>query len=347
MTTNVLICDDSGFARRQMARSIPDGWDVDVSFAEHGEDAITQIKAGKGDVLFLDLNMPVMDGYETMQYIREHDLPTLVIVVSGDVQPEARNRMMSLGALDFIRKPIDNEKLTTILAQYGVYTGAPETTGKIAKQQESSEKAETTPKAIDRIDAYRELVNVAMGRAGESLAQLFGEFIHLPIPNVNVLETNELHMAIAEVQRNTMLSAVSKGFVSAGITGEALLLFNDNNFASLVELLKYEANEVTEQLEIEALMDVSNILIGACLNALSEQLNVKFSHNHPIILGRHCDLDVLLESTISRWGKVMAIEIAYTIEKHDVQFDLLLLIPGSAMEQVYTRLINVNEGRFE
>ena len=34
-------------------------------------------------------------------------------------------------------------------------------------------------------------------------------------------------------------------------------------------------------------MDVSNILIGACLNGLSEQLNVAFSHTHPVLLGQH------------------------------------------------------------
>ena len=44
MTTQVLICDDSGFARKQMARSIPEGWAVDVSFAEHGRDALNKIK---------------------------------------------------------------------------------------------------------------------------------------------------------------------------------------------------------------------------------------------------------------------------------------------------------------
>jgi chemotaxis protein CheY-P-specific phosphatase CheC/ActR/RegA family two-component response regulator len=347
MTTNVLICDDSGFARKQMARSIPDGWDVDISFAEHGEQALELIKEGKGDVLFLDLNMPVMDGYETMQAIREQDLPTLVIVVSGDVQAEARNRMVTMGALDFIRKPIDNEKLTTILSQYGVYTGEPESTQRAAEASPVATGSIVPNKTEDRIDAYRELVNVAMGRAGESLAELFGEFIELPIPNVNILETNELHMAIAEVQRNTQLSAVSKGFISAGISGEALVLFNDSNFSSMVELLGYDAEEVTEQLELEALMDVSNILIGACLNALSEQLNVKFSHNHPIILGRHCDLDALLKTSISRWSKVMAIEIGYSIKKHDIQFDLLLLIPNNAMENVYTRLVNMTEASFQ
>jgi len=118
VTTQVLICDDSGFARRQMARSIPDGWDVDIAFAENGQQAIDLIREGKGDVLFLDLNMPVMDGYETMAYIRQNDLPCLVIVVSGDVQAQARSKMLSLGAIDFIRKPIDNEKLSDILKNY-------------------------------------------------------------------------------------------------------------------------------------------------------------------------------------------------------------------------------------
>ena len=60
MSTPILICDDSGFARRQMARSLPDSWDVDISFAENGEQALTLIREGKGDVVFLDLNMPVI-----------------------------------------------------------------------------------------------------------------------------------------------------------------------------------------------------------------------------------------------------------------------------------------------
>ena len=111
-----------GFARRQMARSLPDGWDVDISFAENGEQALALVREGKGDVVFLDLNMPVMDGYQTMEAIRQQDLPCLVVVVSGDVQAQAREKMLALGALDFIRKPIDNEKLSHILASYGIYS---------------------------------------------------------------------------------------------------------------------------------------------------------------------------------------------------------------------------------
>lgn len=54
MSIPLLICDDSNMARKQVARSLPDGWDVDVSFATNGVEGIEAIKQGKGDVLLLD-----------------------------------------------------------------------------------------------------------------------------------------------------------------------------------------------------------------------------------------------------------------------------------------------------
>ena len=334
MTTSVLICDDSGFARRQMERSIPDGWDVTISHAENGLQALEQIRAGKADVMFLDLNMPVMDGYQTMQAIRDEDLQTLVIVVSGDVQPEARTRMMAMGAIDFIRKPIDNAKLIEILNQYGLYAGDASAVHRV----ESSPQFQMESRD-ESLDAYREMANVAMGQAGESLAKVLDEFINLPIPNVNLITNNELHMAITDIQRNERVSAVSKGFIGSGISGEALVIFNESNFANMVKLLKYDEASNPQSLELEALMDVSNILIGACLNALSEQLHVTFSHNHPIILGRHCDLDEILKSNIKKQDKILAIEIAYSIKLHHINFDLLLLFPNQSIDLILHKLV--------
>lgn len=338
MTTKVLICDDSKFARRQMARVIPDGWNVELNYAENGQEAIAQIKAGRGDIVFLDLNMPVMDGYQAMEAIRQQDLPCLVIVVSGDVQPEARKRMIALGALDFIRKPIDNEKLVELLNQYGIYTG----------DSTSSQRVEHTPLMqdvddTDKVDIYREMVNVAMGRAGENLARSLGEFVELPIPNVNFIDTNDLHMAVAEINHNDQVSAVSKGFVSMGIQGEALVLFNNENNQQITRLLGYDNANTGQATELEALLDVSNILTGACLNALGEQLELHFSHGHPIVLGRNIGLEALLNDNISRGKRLMAIEIAYAVKRHEIQFDLLLLFPDSSMDKIYQRLL-LSEG---
>jgi chemotaxis protein CheY-P-specific phosphatase CheC len=337
MTIPVIICDDSSFARKQMQRSIPDGWDVDISFAEHGQEALDLIRAGKADVIFLDLDMPVMDGYETMQIIKDEDLPTMVIVVSGDVQPEARSRMLALGALEFIRKPIDNGKLVKILTQFGLYSG------KASANKRAEDVAPITNNSqVEKFEAYREMANVSMGQAGESLAKLLGEFIDLPTPNVNLITNTELHMAIADIQRNESVSAVSQGFVSAGINGEALVIFNDSNFSNMVKLLKYTEDKSSSSLELEALMDVSNILIGACLRALSEQLHSVFSHNHPIILGQHCDLDDILKTTTQRKEDMLAIEIAYSIKNQNINFDLLLLFPNESIDLVFDKLVTSN-----
>ncbi len=120
MSLAVIICDDSALARKQLARSLPGGWDISITFANNGQEAIDAIKQGKGDLVFLDLNMPVMDGYETLEVIRREDLASLVLVVSGDIQPEAKKRVMALGALDFINKPINAELVTDILINYGI-----------------------------------------------------------------------------------------------------------------------------------------------------------------------------------------------------------------------------------
>lgn len=333
MPLPVLICDDSSFARKAMARSLPDGWDVDISYAVNGEEAIAQIEAGKGDVMFLDLNMPVMDGYQTMELIRERDLPSLVIVVSGDVQEEARSRMLAMGAIDFIRKPIDNQKLSSILSKYGIYTG--DTSAEKRAQQAS---VNTGDSLNEKLDAFTEIANVAMGRAGENLASLLNKFVDLPIPNISIVHANELSMMLTNIDSEKNVSAVSKGFVSPSIKGEAIIIFNDADVTAIQHLLGSHENKNMPS-DIEALMDVSNIIIGACLNALAAQLQIHFTHNMPILLGVNCDVDDIVTANISRWEKVLVIEIAYSVSSENINFELLLVIPDRDIDAAFSRLL--------
>lgn len=83
MTIPVLICDDSGFARKQITQALPKHWDADLFYAQNGQEALELIRMGKADALFLDLTMPVMDGFEVLETIHREDLPTLPIVISG------------------------------------------------------------------------------------------------------------------------------------------------------------------------------------------------------------------------------------------------------------------------
>ncbi len=350
MSTRLLICDDSNMARKQVARSLPDGWDVDVSFATNGAEGVEAIKAGKGDVLLLDLNMPVMDGYEVLQAIVKEDLPTLTIVISGDIQPEAHQRVTSLGALDFIQKPVNKEKLTEILASYGIFNGDAITdTIPVDKPEEKSiasikethveveqESPEYKPLEGSLRDCYQEIANVAMGRAGDLLARLLNVFVMLPIPNVNLIEVSEINMALSAVNKEST-SGVCQGFISSGISGEALLLVNDSGFRDIAKLMGREPPK-NIQAELEVLMDMSNVLIGACLKGISEQLDIDFSQGHPMVLGQHCRVDDLISTSSATWKRTLAIEISYSIENHPIKCDLLLLFTEKSMVTLNNKL---------
>ena len=120
MSIPLLICDDSNMARKQVARALPPDWDVDITFAVNGVEGLQAIREGKGEIVFLDLTMPELDGYGVLEGVREEGLKCIVIVISADIQPEARDRVIKGGALEFIKKPIDSEKLLTVLHQYGL-----------------------------------------------------------------------------------------------------------------------------------------------------------------------------------------------------------------------------------
>lgn len=120
MSIRILICDDSSFARKQMARALPDQWDVQITFATDGLEGIQAIKEGNGEIVFLDLTMPNLDGYGVLEKIKKEDLNCMVIVVSGDIQPDAQARVEKLGAMAFIKKPVDKEKASEILTTFGI-----------------------------------------------------------------------------------------------------------------------------------------------------------------------------------------------------------------------------------
>lgn len=121
MTFPVLICDDSSLARKLVRRSLPDHLNETVFLAENGQEALSILEQQPICLLFLDLTMPLMDGVEVLQAIKQKSLEVFVIVVSGDIQPQMQERVLSLGALDFIKKPIDSTRLQVVLQKFGLY----------------------------------------------------------------------------------------------------------------------------------------------------------------------------------------------------------------------------------
>ncbi len=120
MALPVLICDDSILARKQVRKSLPESFDAEFQTAANGLEALAILRNQEIGLVFLDLTMPELDGVGVLEAIKAENIDCFVIVISADIQPEMQKRVMELGALAFVHKPVNEDKLSGILKQYGL-----------------------------------------------------------------------------------------------------------------------------------------------------------------------------------------------------------------------------------
>jgi chemotaxis protein CheC len=195
---------------------------------------------------------------------------------------------------------------------------------------------QTTSLSEDQRDCLQEISNVAMGQAGDHLARLLDSFVILSVPHVAILTPAEIAMAVQAIDEDSV-SGICQGFIGGGIAGEAMLLFNDTSFVDLAQLMKFE-EELNTLTERELLIDSTNILVGALLRGIAEQLDIEFSFGPPAIMGQHQQLDKVLMSKNVRWDRTLVIEVNYKIEGKNVQCDLLLVITESSLPTLFGKI---------
>lgn len=111
----ILVVDDSKLARLSLIKTVKKIEPATEFFeAENGAVALEIFKKESPRVVFLDLTMPVMDGYEALVEIMKIDSDAQVIVVSADIQPKAKEKVLNSGAKNMCPKPINDEKMQNI-----------------------------------------------------------------------------------------------------------------------------------------------------------------------------------------------------------------------------------------
>ena len=115
----VVVVDDD-VTNRKLAERILSKSDIEVATLSSGEELMTFVKDNRPDLILLDINMPGMDGFETLTKLREEeteiaDIPVVFLTSENDT--EAEKKALGLGAKDFIKKPFIPEILTLRVKQ--------------------------------------------------------------------------------------------------------------------------------------------------------------------------------------------------------------------------------------
>jgi signal transduction histidine kinase/CheY-like chemotaxis protein/HPt (histidine-containing phosphotransfer) domain-containing protein len=117
--SRLLLVEDNEI-NRQVAQEMLEGFGLDVTTAENGEEAIALLEAEEFDGVLMDMQMPVMDGVTATRIIRKNpkfsELP--ILALTANVMVSEQNEFLEAGITDYIAKPIDQDRMVATLAKW-------------------------------------------------------------------------------------------------------------------------------------------------------------------------------------------------------------------------------------
>ncbi|WP_027714318.1 response regulator [Desulfuromonas sp. TF] len=112
-TFKVLIVEDSPTMRQLIVFALKRLRGLNIVEANDGVDGLKKLSSEKFDLIFTDINMPIMDGLKLVSLVRNDpnykNVPIVIITTEGAT--EDRDRALALGANDYITKPIQTTKI--------------------------------------------------------------------------------------------------------------------------------------------------------------------------------------------------------------------------------------------
>lgn len=182
-------------------------------------------------------------------------------------------------------------------------------------------------------DALQEVLNIAMGQAGNSLARILDTFISLSVPRIRLVNVDEVTTAVIDmVGIRTEVTAVRQAFFD-DLRGEAIVIYGQRGCKDLADLMGYPA-KMDPATETELVLDVTNVLVGAILNGITETLGTEISYSAPSMIAESTPVEKIMDPNQLSWSHALLLEVNYSIEKRDFKSHLLLLMTEDAIDSL-------------
>jgi two-component system chemotaxis response regulator CheY len=117
MIKKILVVDDSPISIKIIKSCMPKDKDYELFDAADGQIGVEKYKELKPDLTFMDLTMPVMNGFQALEEIMKLDQRAIVIILTADVQIKAVAKAHDLGAFSVVKKPPSKESILAAIKE--------------------------------------------------------------------------------------------------------------------------------------------------------------------------------------------------------------------------------------
>jgi len=181
-------------------------------------------------------------------------------------------------------------------------------------------------------DALGELCNLGVGRAAHSLSQMVRDEIELSAPIVNLVHPDAVATLLLGSEFS-QLSMVSIDF-SGPFDARSILLFPERNALAIVShMLDPDMTpEELSEFEQEAMCEIGNIILNACISALADEFGVQFHGGLPV--HHYSDSRSLPLSERIETQRILVLQINLTMRQERIQGHLLFLMSISSLQSL-------------
>jgi chemotaxis protein CheC len=188
-------------------------------------------------------------------------------------------------------------------------------------------------------DALQEITNVGMGKAGASLAHLLKTFVTLSVPRIQLVSVEEFITVLRDADHIANATPLVRQAFQSDISGEAVVFFGPDGRSELRELMGYD--DPATGLEHEMLSDVANLLVGACVRSIFEQLGRSLSFSAPTFVDASTWLDLPERVKTAHWEVALLLHVHFRLETGGFVAQLAMLLPDNAITRMTIALDTV------
>lgn len=177
-------------------------------------------------------------------------------------------------------------------------------------------------------DALQELLNISMGQAANSLAQLIETKIDISIPKISAVTPTQLYSLLFETDN----AFYTRQSFLGDVHGEVMSVLSRNGLTEVASLMDYDEPLSKEDIQ-EIILELCNILAGACLAGLSEQLELSTNLNMPTLFQPDKDnFDEL------QWQHSLVMEVQFAVTVSSFSMRVVFCLDDASLNRMKNTL---------